>query len=121
MMVLLLLCVSALFLFVHLFVFIAGSKPLKVVFEKIVADVRDPVAKGRFLKSILTFGFFKRSCKHLIRYCKLKLFPVTMACLGKKCPDAKLIALDGSVKSLLQHYVDVDPDTPLILNMGSYT
>jgi hypothetical protein len=41
--------------------------------------------------------------------------------LGKPCPDASVVTLDGEKRSLLTDFVLTCPSTPLILNMGSYT
>jgi hypothetical protein len=110
-----------LFLYIFAFIFIAGSTPKGANYDSFVMNISSPKGEKEFLLSVLTWGYFKRSFKFFVQYYRRKFFPVEIAALGKRCPDAKLIALDGSVKSLLDHFVNVDPSTPLILNMGSYT
>lgn len=110
---------GALMLYCWSFIMRIGTGPSGKPYDEFVFQVCSPKGEEAFMKTTYTWGFFKRSFKRCFRYYKLKLFPVPFARLGKKCPDAKLIALDGKVKSLLKDYVLKEPSIPLILNMGS--
>ncbi len=105
--------------YIFVFIFVSGSKPSGGNYDKFVHETCS--SKTPFIKTVLTFGYFKRTFKQFYQHYKLKLFPVPKAQLGKACPDAKLVTLNGEMKSLLANYVNVNPEIPLILNMGSYT
>lgn len=110
-----------LILYIFAFVIVFGPQPKGKEYDKFIMDLSAPQGDASFIKTVLTWGYFKRSFREFIKYYKLKFFPVSKATLGKRCPDATLVSLDGTVKSLLKDYVDIDQDIPLILNMGSYT
>ncbi len=102
------------------FIFSIGTGPTGVAYDNFVMEVCSPKGREEFMKTTYTWGFYKRSFKRCCRHYKLKLFPQPFAKLGTRCPDAKLIALDGSVKYLLSDYVHkCPPGIPLIINMGS--
>ena len=110
----------ALTVYVFIFIFISGSSSKGLPYDEFVMFICSPKGTKSFMSTVFTWGYFKRSFKNCLRHYRLKLFPVPKAMLGKACPDAKLVALDGTVKSLAEHYLKLD-DMPVILNMGSYT
>jgi hypothetical protein len=109
-----------LFLYTWTFVFLVGTGPSGKAYDNFVMQICSSKGRSAFMKTTWTWGYYKRSLKQCIRYYKLKLFPVPVANLGKTCPDATLIGLDGKEKSLLKDYIlQLPTDMPLILNMGS--
>ncbi len=108
------------FLYSWQFIFLHGSSPSGKAYDLFVKKVCSS-GDVDFLKTILTFGYYKKSFSRMIWYYRLKFFPVPTATLGESAPDAKIVTLDGQVKSLLKDYINVNSDIPLILNMGSYT
>ena len=110
----------ALLFYVWIFIFISGSANKGQPYDKFIMDICSS-STFSFFKTLLSWGYFKRSFKTFYRHYRLKFFPVHFAELGKKSPDAKLIDLDGNVKSLLKDYIEKSYSMPLILNMGSYT
>lgn len=103
------------------FIFLIGTGASGKQYDNFVMQTCSPKGYEAFMKTTYTWGYFKRSFKRCLMYYKLKLFPVPTAKLGCKCPDAKLIDLDGSVKWLLRDYVETcsASGVPLIINMGS--
>ena len=116
----LILAAAALLVYIFLFIFLSGSHATGAEYDKFIMDICSPSGSSSFFKTVLTFGYFKRSFKNFYTYYKVLLFPVPTATLGGPCPDAKLVALDGTA-TRLQDYIDSTRGIPLILNMGSYT
>eukprot|EP01031_Cornospumella_fuschlensis_P046488 gene46488-56926_t len=98
-----------LFIYIFIFIFISGSKSTGQVYDKFVMDICSPKGDGAFIKTVFTYGYFKRSFKRFYQHYKLKLFPVPQATLGEKCPDAELVRLDGTACQLLRDYVAALP------------
>ncbi len=84
--------------------------------------VKKPWSRGKFVRvmaALLNFWTWHRLFSTLLS----KLFPNWFPVLKMYSPaiDAQLIMLDGKTKkSLLHDYVNVSPNVPLILNIGSY-
>jgi hypothetical protein len=116
----LVLLLSAAFLYIWTFIFIRNSGPKGQPLNEYVMKLCSKRSLS-FARSLFTWGYCKRAFKNCYRYYRLKLYPAPFAKLGKRCPDAKLVDLDGNVRSLLADYVDLNSDIPLVLNMGSYT
>ena len=110
---------SALF-YVWIFIFISGSSSKGDPYDEFIMKIC-AASNLSFFRTLLTWGYLKRSFKNCYRYHKLKWFPVPEAKLGSFCPDAKLVDLKGGYKSLLSDYASQYENIPLILNMGSYT
>lgn len=110
----------ALLFYIWIFIFVSGSANKGQAYDQFIMDICSK-STFSFFKTLLSFGYLKRSFKTFYRYYRLKFFPVEFAQLGKKSPDAKLIDLNGNEKSLLKDYIEKSYDMPLILNMGSYT
>ncbi|RYG70458.1 hypothetical protein EON64_00120 [archaeon] len=92
-----------LFVYIFIFIFISGSKNSGKAYDKFVMEICSPKGDGAFLKTVLTFGYFKRSFKRFYQYYKLKLFPVPTAVLGGKCPDAQLVTLGKQSSHIPSH------------------
>jgi hypothetical protein len=119
---LLLLLLAGILLYIFAFIFLSGSKATGAAYDAFVMDICSPNGDKAFIRTVFTWGYFKRSFKQFYQHYRLKWFPVPKATLGSRCPDAKLVSLDGEELSLLDDFVNkMDPDMPLILNMGSYT
>lgn len=71
-----------------------------------------------FLKSILSIGYMKTSFKQFLKFYYSIIFSEPTTLLGSKAIDAQVHTLSGEIKYLKQNYFD---DTPLILNIGSYS
>lgn len=111
----------ALAFYLWIFIFIGGSSPKGQPYDKFIMDICTS-SDFNFFKTLLCWGYFKRSAKECIKAYKLWFFPVPMAELGGKAPDAKLVDLDGKSKSLVEDYIKkMGPSRPLIINIGSYT
>ncbi len=109
------------YIWIFIFVIPGGTGPSGKPYDKFIMQICSK-SDFSFFKTLLSWGYFKRSFKTFVRFYKLALFPVEFALLGKPSPDAKLIGLDGKEKSLLADYIKKCPaGIPLILNMGSYT
>lgn len=112
----------ALFFYIFIFIFISGSSNTGQAYDKFIMTICSPKGDGEFFKTVLTWGYFKRSFKRFYQHYRLVLFPQPRAELGKPCPDATVITLENQgVRSLLRDYIDNAGDMPVILNMGSYT
>ncbi len=109
---------SLLFYF-WVFIFISGSSPKGKEYDKFIMNMCSS-SDFAFFKTLLSWGYFKRSFKNCCRHWRLTFFPVQFAKLGEKAPDAKLIDMAGNVKYLAD-YIKQSSSIPLILNMGSYT
>jgi hypothetical protein len=106
------------FVYIWTFIFISGSRHTGKPNDELIMRL---CSKGNtsFAQTLFTWGYLKRSFKNFYRYYRLKLYPAPFAKLGNRCPDARLVDLDGNMRSLLDY--ELDFDIPLILNMGSYT
>jgi hypothetical protein len=113
----------ALLFYIWIFIFVipGGAGPSGKPYDNFIMKICSS-SDLAFFRTILTWGYFKRSFKTFYKFYKLALFPVPFAKLGGVAPDAKLVDLDGNSKSLLLDYIKkCPPSIPLILNMGSYT
>jgi hypothetical protein len=111
----------ALFFYVLSLIITNGSSPQGKTYDKFVQDICNPKGRFSFLRTVLTYGYLKRTTKLCLRHWHMKLFPQPTAELGKPCPDAALVTLNGEARSLLRDYVQKESHIPLILNFGSYT
>jgi hypothetical protein len=114
----------ALFLYIFAFVFLPSdpeSTNKGRPYDKFIMDTCSPKGDAAFFQTVFTFGYLKRTTKKFFQYYRLKLFPQPQASVGRPCPDATLVTLEGKIKSLIDDYVKKEPNMPLILNMGSYT
>lgn len=107
--------------YLWVYIFISGSSPKGGAYDKFIMGICTS-SDFNFFKTLLCWGYFKRSAKECIKAYKLYFFPVPMAKLGGKAPDAKLVDLNGNSKSLVEDYIKkMGPSIPLIINIGSYT
>lgn len=111
----------ALFVYIFLFIFLSGPEARSKAYDKFVMEICSPNGDFAFIKTVFTFGYFKRSFKRFCQYYRLKLFPQPRAEVGKRAPDATVVTLDGEKRSLLKDFLLDAGDMPVILNMGSYT
>jgi len=109
------------FLHTWLFVIMGGSQPCGKPYDNFIMQICSPKGYLHFISTVFTWGYFKCSMKMCFRYYMSQLLAAPKAKIGSKCPDMKVISLDGQTLSLLSDYVMQDPSIPLILNMGSYT
>jgi len=72
----------------------------------------------RFLTS---FGFVKLCFRRMIIYAKMYIFPHLYATNGRKAPEASLVDFEGKHLSLRFDIFSSYRDTPIILNIGSYS
>lgn len=110
----------ALLFYVWIFIFISGSCNTGQAYDKFIMNICSSSGLA-FFKTILTWGYLKRSFKNCLRHYRLKFFPVPAAELWKPCPEATLVDLHGNTKYLLKDYINQPSSMPIILNMGSYT
>lgn len=75
-----------------------------------------------FFASVKTWGYLKASFRRFWVHYRRVILSRPPVQVGKAAPDARLVSLQGSDRSLLRDYVQKMPQgMPLILNMGSYT
>lgn len=113
----------AFYIYIWNFTLLESPAPFNAKYNKFVMKVSSPKGVKQFIRTLFSFGYFRKSFARFLRYYRLKIFPVSRAEAGEKAPDATLVTLDGQTRSLLKDYI-LDPrfnDIPLILNMGSYT
>lgn len=103
-----------------IFIFISGSGNKGTAYDAFIKKICSNI-NFAFFRTILTWGYLKRSSKNCVRHHRLNFLPVPTAELGKPCPDAKLVDLNRNTKHLLADYVAQCGSILLILNMGSYT
>lgn len=107
--------------YIWVYIFISGSSPKGKAYDKFIMDICTS-SDFNFFKTLLCWGYFKRSAKECFKAYKLRFFPVPMAKFGEKAPDAKLVDLNGKSLSLVEDYIKkMGPSKPLIINIGSYT
>jgi hypothetical protein len=109
---------ATLIIYIFTFIFLSGSSPKGDEHSK---NVNKQCAKsfGSFVKTVFTWGYFKASFRRFKQY--LLNINTIKATLGKQAPNAEVISLDGTKKTLFSIINAVPKDVPLILNMGSYT
>ena len=111
---------SLLLFYIWIFIFISGAPSKGREYDKFVMKICSK-SGWTFFRTLLTWGYFKRSFKTFLRHYRLKFFPVPQAELNCIAPNAQLVSLDGSKTTLWSKYISETEKMPLILNMGSYT
>ena len=102
------------------YIFLSGSKPgANPEQDKFVNRTCAPEG---LLKSVLTWGYAKASCRRFRVDLMARLKGEPKAKAGSMAPDATLVSLDGTELSLLNDYVrTMQKGMPLVLNFGSFT
>mmetsp|Transcript_9443 Transcript_9443/g.8449 ORF Transcript_9443/g.8449 Transcript_9443/m.8449 type:complete len:126 (-) Transcript_9443:497-874(-) len=110
------------FIYVFLFIHIHLSSPQGKPYDEYVFQRSFPKGAQHFIYSFFSLGYIKLSWLKFTEYYYRKLFPnKDLAKLGFRSPDAEVYTLNNEKKSLLNDYINISYQMPVILNMGSYT